>query len=317
MNTSDARVIVVALDDGVDALGSLSFAVAEAARSRCAIRLVHVVKASLPPPPGDGLIELSDLSVGTHHFANIADMTAADILLEDAADEVRRIGGPDIDVTTAAPVGTTVHTLVEECQRARLAIVQHHHRSVLGTVFSRSTSVGLSSRAPCPVVTIPESWNPTTTHQRVLVALDDVSSSIDLLAVGLEAAQARGAVLKVVHAWNITGPYEEMIASPTQAEEWMKSAHEDLDRALESVGDRYRGVTIKRLITPGAPADALQRESASADLLILGRQGHKFGPTIGSVARTLIKHASCPVEVHLRKPPAHDPHASPLSRSSV
>ncbi|MCW2747667.1 MAG: Universal stress protein [Nocardioidaceae bacterium] len=317
MNTSDAREIVVALDDGVDAFRSLSFAVAEAARSRCAIRLVHVVKASLPPPPSDGLIELSDLSVGTHHFANVADMTAADVLLEDAADEVRRIAGTAIDVTTAAPVGTTVHTLVDECQTALLAIVQHHHRSVLGTVFSRSIRVGLSSRAPCPVVTIPEDWKAAPAHQRVLVALDDVSSSIDLLEVGLEAARARGAVLKVVHAWNITGPYEEMIASPTQAEEWMQSAHHDIDRALAAVGDRYRSVTVERLITPGSPADALRRESATADLLILGRQGHKLGPTIGSVARTLIKHASCPVEVRARKTLTNDPLASPLSRSFV
>ena len=61
------------------------------------------------------------------------------------------------------------------------------------------------------------------------------------------------------------------------------------------------------VVTHGRPADALVEESHRAGLLVVGRHRHSIplGPHLGSVARAVLRHATCPVTVVDPVRPAH------------
>lgn len=86
---------------------------------------------------------------------------------------------------------------------------------VLGTrewhpyrIFGRSTSMGVASRAWCPVVAVPPSWSEASEAGRVVVGVDHDAGPAVVLQRAFEEAHARGAELTIVHAWAPPHAYE-------------------------------------------------------------------------------------------------------------
>jgi nucleotide-binding universal stress UspA family protein len=63
---------------------------------------------------------------------------------------------------------------------------------------------------------------------------------------------------------------------------------------------KYPGVPVKRALVAGRPADALRRVANNAFALMVGTAGTAFQP-LGSVTRSLMESATCPVVV-VREP---------------
>jgi len=135
----------------------------------------------------------------------------------------------------------------------------------------------------------------------VVVGVDPSPAAQAALAVALEEARLRHAVLHAVHAWHFPPDMASSAgASGTlpPMEEMRNWAEEVLDDALAAVGVGA-DVTVIRDAPNGPAAPALERASRGAELLVVGTRGHSrlSGLFLGSVSQYLVVHAACPVLV--------------------
>jgi nucleotide-binding universal stress UspA family protein len=72
-----------------------------------------------------------------------------------------------------------------------------------------------------------------------------------------------------------------------------------LDDALSEAFSGEPPVEIERRLVEGHAGEALKRESASADLVVVGSRGRSAlaAALLGSVSEHVVGHAACPVVV--------------------
>lgn len=279
--------IVVGLDGTEQGIRAVRFAVREAQRVGCGVRLVHALPELVPMAPMLPLISVETFDQVGHRVANEAKQVAYDMT------------DGNIQVEKVVRSGSRVHVLVESGEDARLIVLGHRDRSALGRVFTASTSTGVATRAHCPVVTLPTAWAPDSRHGHVVVGVDDASRSHEALATAFVAAAARQARLTVLHAWKLQSPYDDIIASRVNGDEWKASVTAELGEAMGELREAYPAVEVDIDVRHQDPAAALLGATEGADLLVLGRRGHgaPLGFYLGSIARTLIRESRCPVEI--------------------
>jgi nucleotide-binding universal stress UspA family protein len=111
----------------------------------------------------------------------------------------------------------------------------------------------LLHRAKAPVVVVPDSAVSGT--GRIVVGVTRTDASLAALRWAASAADMRGAVLVVVHVWQL---HRE------QAEEFVRTLG----------GDVAAGIEVEVRAVHGAPLDRLLELGNNADLLVLGRHVH-------------------------------------------
>jgi nucleotide-binding universal stress UspA family protein len=227
-------------------------------------------------------------------------------LTDEAASLVRDLA-PDLDVRTSVKGGTRVGVLVDAAEHASVVVLGHRPRSLTGRVFSHSTTTGVAARAHCPVVSVPDTWEEETVHGRVVVGVAESEASHDALDVGFSEARRRNARLVALHAWRLPTAYDDIDYSRIAIEEWMTSAKEEMEKALAPFREVYPDVTVETELRHDYAGPALLAAAESADLVVVGRRGHgaPLGIYLGSLARLLVREATCPVEIS----PQHPRHA--------
>lgn len=287
MSTKMRLPIVVGVDGTDRSMRALQFAVQDAQRLGCGLRLVHATPETVPMAPMLPLISVETLDQVSHRILNEAAQMACDL----AAGEIQ--------VEKVVRSGSRVHILDEAGEDARLIVLGHRDRSLLGRVFTSSTTTGVAARSHCPVVCVPTTWEPDSHHGRVVVGVDDPAQSRDALGVAFAAAAERKAGLTVLHAWKLESPYDDIIFSRVDIEEWKESVTETVTESLRDWREAYPEVEVEIDVRFHYPAPALVGATEGADLLVIGRHGRRVpvGIHLGSVARTLIREARCPVEI--------------------
>lgn len=311
MSDVSTQTIILGVSESEGSDLALRYAVDEALRQECGLTVVHVLPDSLPPPPGDPLIEAAPASGKTRHFLDRSKSADAHRLVTDVANRARAMSQDRIEVETSVPVGRHVHSLIKAAKSARLIVLQHRDLPMIERIFVRSTSVGVSGRAPCPVVIVPPTWQPETPHNRVTVGLDDLGHSEEILRVAFQAASLRMATLEVVHAWKSVSAEEDVIVSRTLEAEWQARSERTLEDLLLTWQRQFPEVQVTPHATHKGAVDALMPLAKESDLLVLGR----FRPVLhfplplGNVARAMINKAGCPVEIvpHTRSARAGSP----------
>ncbi len=126
--------------------------------------------------------------------------------------------------------------------------------------------------------------------ETIVVGIDGSDDSQRALAWAVEEARKRGAVLEVVHAW-------ELMASDTMAPDPARSANSLLTRSLAEVDTE--GVEVHPRLVQGRPVPSLVRAAAEADLLVVGSRGRSgiAAVILGSVSSACVHYATCPVVV--------------------
>jgi nucleotide-binding universal stress UspA family protein len=190
-------------------------------------------------------------------------------LLERLTDRVHAFS-PTVAVTSRLIVGSAPATLLAAAGTADLVVVGHRHGAAASTFgISVGDRVAANHRGNVMVVRMP-GWppGPGFAHRPIVAGVAGATGPASTFAI--EEARARGCDLVMLHA----GPFAERT-----------------DR-FEIVG----GVPVHHRNAPGVAASALITASATAAALVIGRTG-RFGVpgSLGSVGRTLVQRAHCPV----------------------
>jgi len=195
--------------------------------------------------------------------------------------------------------GSRARRLVQSANDARLIVLGHRDRSVLGRVFTSSTCTAVASRANCPVVCVPTTWMPGNPRGGVVVGVEGPTHAQDALAVAFASAAARKSTLTVLHAWKLQSPYDDIVSSRVALDEWRKQATDMLEQVLREWREAYPEVEVELDLRHQYTAPALVGATEGADLIVLGRRGHgaPLGLHLGSTARPLIRESRCPVEI--------------------
>ncbi len=278
--------VVVGVDGTEDADRAIRYAVGEAARAGCGLRLVHVVHESVPLAPMLPMFGADTLrAVGTQ-------------ILADAGDRVRELAGPDVGVEEILAHGPRAGALLAHADAAAL-IVLGTRSSAMQRFRTGSTTNAVAAHARCPVVAVPEEWLTAKEHRRVVAGVDGSAASADVIRAGFAAAEARRAALVVMHAWRPAGLYDAAIGARVAAEAWQRQSEPAVWALVAGWRADHPDVEVQVDLRYQSVSAALAESARHADLLVLGRRGEgaPFGLSLGSKARTLLRAGVCPVEI--------------------
>lgn len=142
----------------------------------------------------------------------------------------------------------------------------------------------------------------------IVVGVDGSAASREALRWAAQEADLRGARLVAIHAWAFVSaaPIGDpgMIPMPAvdfpgQLEAEREAARAELDAAIGDAFAAGPAIEIEKRLVEGDSGDVLARESADADLVVVGSHGHSGikAALLGSVSRHVVEHAACPVVV--------------------
>jgi nucleotide-binding universal stress UspA family protein len=219
-------------------------------------------------------------------------------LLDTAVKEAENSGGPDLVVDQVLAHGSRREVLLKQAEKACELVLGRRH-STLARVATGSTTSAMATHAPCRVVCVPTAWDPAVSHRRVVAGVDGSPASAAVLSAAFEAASQRNATLTLICAWRPEGPYSTLIDGPAQAAEWVRHAQRQLTDLSSGARADHPEVQVTTAAEYELTATALTDATRSADLMVIGRTGHRApsGLMLGSIAHTLLRTAACPLEI--------------------
>ncbi|AJE83637.1 universal stress protein [Streptomyces physcomitrii] len=286
--------LVTGVDGSDGSLEAVDWAAAEAARSALPLRLVYA-----------SAWQHYEQHLPTSGTERPEERVYADNLVATAANRARK-AEPGIDVSASTEPGDAVSVLLDQAHRAsQLVLGTRGHGTVLGMLLG-SVSLTVAARAVCPVVVVRDGGRPVH-GGRVVVGLGSGAQAVTALRYALEEARVRQGELIAVRAWH--APAHEALEDPLLTASPHAALHrqaaELTARALDAVADRSEGVRVTTRLVEGPAHLALVKESADADLLVVGaRRRHQwYGLQLGPTSHAALHHAHAPVAVVPDHPP--------------
>ncbi|MFC7530071.1 universal stress protein [Actinoplanes sp. GCM10030250] len=139
----------------------------------------------------------------------------------------------------------------------------------------------------------------------VVVGVDDMPAGLQVVDFAAGQAAARGAPLRVVHAWpgrrGGSPRRRAFVPDRAEAEHWLGLAVLRAQRVAP-------GLDVTSELVDGGAAQALIRRSVDAGLMVIGhRDDVGAGHSWGSTAAYLAHHSACPLLVHRGAVPERGP----------
>jgi nucleotide-binding universal stress UspA family protein len=286
--------IIVGADGSEPSFQALRWAVHEARRHNAEVRVISCYL--VPGYAGfDGTaiypssVDVETLQQGAAEVVSRAVELAAEI-------------DPKLIVDGATPMSSPVVGITESAMLGDEIVLGATGHSGLMAGLLGSVAAGVTHRAHVPVVVVPtkSAVEFGDEMKKIVVGVDGSPESLLALDWAYGAARLSGAELTVVHAWLY--PYPISDASPREVRKPMEvDAESELQVSLDSLGSRLTGgsVVVHRMLCEDSAVDALLKEGDGADLVVVGSRGRGGfrSRLLGSVSRTLVQHATCPVAV--------------------
>ena len=135
---------------------ALEYAARDAVRRGCGVHLVHVTGPAVwARGADDGVVLLDDeLRRSGHALLAAAAQRTEQLFGELAADDER------LSVSTELAHGSVTSTLDGLSPHATLAVLEHLGMGAAGETATLSVTAGVAARAACPVVAVPDQWEP-------------------------------------------------------------------------------------------------------------------------------------------------------------
>lgn len=278
--------VAVGVDGCAGSTGALHYAVAEAARRRAPLCLVHVMPLALPSWSAPAVVVFPELRA------------AADAILEEAIETARK-ADPAVHVVTRLDHGSRAARLIANAQDAQLMVIGRETQHGIDRVLFGATTLAVASRAAAPVVVVPDTWREDSHGGRVVVGVKDRTNARELLAVAFAEADARAGSVHAVTAWSLPDPYLDRIELRTHASEWEAEARQVVEPLIAEWQPSFPDVLADFDVKHGRAASVLLSETRESDLLVLARRPHATPPYghLGSVAHRVLLLAATPILV--------------------
>jgi nucleotide-binding universal stress UspA family protein len=290
-----ARPIVVGFDGSKHATLALDWAAAEAASRRVPLVVLEAFTPSYPAVrsagPGEPALQQP----------NAALEAAVSDSCQKAVDHLRSVHlGLEVSgVTRQDDAGVAI---VGASETAGLVVVGARGLGRMRQLLLGSVSSYVASHAHCPVVVVREAASRSVDGPRVVVGIDGSSDSTAALEFAFAEAQRRGWGLTVIHVWDMDRDVANAAASLAWSVDWQQADEQEravLAEAVAGYAAQYPTVDVRRYVVRGHPVAELARQSENAGLLVVGTRGRGRvrGVVLGSVSRSLLHDARCPVAV--------------------
>lgn len=281
------RTMVVGWDGSEGAAAAVRWAARTAARLGRELRIVRVVRTG-PDPSVD-------------YFAE------AHALVAEVA--------PGLTVDTKVVNDHPIGALRDESRDASVVVVGTRGHSRLRSTIVGSVGEGLTQYAFGPVVVVRGETDHDDTDP-VVVGVDGSPTSSEAIQYAARFALAMKAPLRAVAAAPdpllsiapetvVAAPDPLMSIPPESAvvEEASALVHRDAERFLQEVlsglHSAHPELSVSSVVLDSHPVDALVEAARDAQLLVVGSHGRGgfAGMLLGSVSRSVLHHAPCPVAV--------------------
>ncbi|GAB3779599.1 universal stress protein [Nocardioides ungokensis] len=287
-----AGTVVVGVDGSRSADQALDWAAEEASLEHRPLTLVH----ALGPLGTSGTAWLDQAGVNQR---DILDAMRADgqSLLDTARVRVAR-KAPDVEVHEVLRLVDPREALLDLSHEAAALVLGSRGRGPVRSLVLGSVSVGVSRHASCPVVIL-RPHNQGVVRRGVLVGADGTERSRASLEFAYRQASLRRLPLTVMHCfWDAQGATSGAHTIPDSAE-----GYDDqrllLAESVSGMTEKFPDVHVHTELARGLADDCLVRASARMELVVVGfhHSGTVSGLVYGSVASTVLEHASCVVAV--------------------
>jgi len=285
--TTSAQTVVVGVDGSPDGDRAVEYAARLAERDHSDLRLVHVsydYRVTSPMSP---------------YLPRAMAREIGESVLQAAAKHADEAGVAGDRITTVLAQGPRVSSLLQHVDDASYVVLGSRTPSVRHLVTG-AMSLSVIAHSPVPVRCVPPSWDPSHTPSgRIVVGVDGSTADPEVLQEAFAQADAVGARLEIVHAWPAAAPYGAALTGRVLDEDWGRTARTHLTTRIKPVAATYPAVDWELCVGYERVPFAIREAAGRADLLVLGRHGHRapMGLLVGSNTRTLLRTAPCPVEV--------------------
>lgn len=307
IENSDTRAarprIVVGVDGSDAALAAVRYAAAEAVRGGAELVIAHAGPSPLVLGAA-GPLGLYPLTPAEYRGVGIK-------IVNHARTVAREVAGDSWPIRTALLDGeTAAAALVAHAHGARMLVLGDQRRALLDRLVTGSVLHDVAGNARVPVIVVPEGWQGEDPKAVVTVGIGEIETSEDLLQHAMAIAADRDATLRIVHAWELPGLYDDLIVTRIDSELWRDQNRQEIEAVLRRLRPAFPHLAVDVELVHQQPARALVAASGNADLLVLGRRRRGLRH-LGGTARAVLREARCPVEV---VPPAQERTRSPESR---
>jgi nucleotide-binding universal stress UspA family protein len=288
--------IVAGTDGSEESLAAVQWAAVEAVRRRVPLSIVHVLEHHTGPAADTQIVwhEVHRRSWAQHDLPHGARSALARAVHRATA------AAPGVDLRTAAVCGHADQLLTALTDEAALFAIGT--RGTGGGRFSGlrlgSVALCLASRARCPVVFTAAGSRPDV--REIVVGADDSDEAMAALEFSFGEADARGARLTALYAWQhpeagrLDGYHDWVLSvDPINGD-----AAALLSEQVAPWRDKYPEVIVTESPVRGHAGRVLAFASQSTDLIVVGgRRGPTSSMGLGPITYAMLRHAQCPVAV--------------------
>lgn len=288
-----AGTIVVGLDGSSGSEGAVDWAAQQARLEHRPLTLVHAV----PSVFAAGSAWLDTTGIDQAQLA-LDLRTAGAALLASVEERIRRTA-PDIEIHRVLRPVDAREALLDLAPGAAMIVVGSRGRGPLASLLLGSVSVAVSKHAPCPVVVI-RPQDPSIARRGILVGVDATGQSQAAIEFAYRTASLRSLPLTVLHCfWDAValaaGAPRDVADDDTTVEDQRLL----LAESVSGMGELFPDVSVRLQLTRGFADQRLVRDSPDLDLIVVG--SHRVSLlnelVYGTVAPTVVEHASCAVAV--------------------
>ncbi len=288
MNTQPGT-IVVGVDASAQSLRALAWAVKQSVAEHRTLTLVHALHV-VPQ-------SFMDAAIVYQQDAETRLRAEGQQVLDDAAAEVERIA-PGVEVEQVLRISDPRAVLLELSRDAAMVVLGSRGRGQLRTLLLGSVGTALVRHAHCPVV-VHRPGNPGIVRNGILVGVDASPESQTVLDFAYREASFHDLPLTLLHCgWD---PHADALGSYLVAESIVDPESERLAlaEAIAGMAEKYPDVRTTTEIVRGLPQEALLRAGERMNMIVVGSHvpGHTSHRLFGSVATSVVEHATCAVAV--------------------
>ncbi len=291
-SVTPAGTIVVGVDGSKPADQALDWAAEQSALEHRALTLVH----ALGPMGTSGTAWLDQAGVNQRDILDAMRRDGNELLDHARERALRR--HPHLEVREVLRMVDPREALLELSQDAAMVVLGSRGRGPVRSLVLGSVSAGVSRHAACPVVVL-RPRKVGVVRRGVLVGADGTPRSRASLEFAYRQASLRRLPLTVLHCfWDAAGvsSASRLVAA---GEEGVEDERLLLAESVSGMTEKFPDVSVRLELARGLADDALVRISQQMDLVVVGYHPARplAGLVYGSVASTVLEHASCIVAV--------------------